>query len=52
MPKPFKSLLREGITRETIANNNNTAYNKNNYSNKNKTILTLTRYIYSSQVII
>jgi hypothetical protein len=52
MSKPFKSMLGEGITRETTINNNNTAYNKNNYNNKNRTILTLTRYIYSSWVII
>jgi hypothetical protein len=48
MPKPFKSILREDITRETTINNNNIARNKNNYSDKNKTILTSTRYIYSS----
>jgi hypothetical protein len=47
MPKPLESILGEGITRETTANNNNIAYNKNNYNNKDKTILTLTRYIYS-----
>jgi hypothetical protein len=46
MPKPLKSILRKGITKETIINNN-TAYNKNNYSNKNRTNLTLTKYIYS-----
>jgi hypothetical protein len=47
MPKPLKNILEEGITRETIINNNNTTYNKNDYSNKNRTILTPTRYIYS-----
>jgi hypothetical protein len=47
MPKPPKSMPREGITRETTINNSNTTYNKNNYSNKNKTILILTRHIYS-----
>ena len=36
----------KGITRETIINNNNTTYNKNNYNNKDRTILILTRYIY------
>jgi hypothetical protein len=46
-PKPPESMLEEGITRETTANNNNTAYNKNNYSGKNKTILTPTRHTYS-----
>jgi hypothetical protein len=52
MPKPLKSILKEGITRETTINNNNTTYNKNDYNNKNKTILILTRYICSPQVII
>jgi hypothetical protein len=47
MPKPPKNILREDITRETIINNNNITYNKNDYNNKNKTILILTRYIYS-----
>jgi hypothetical protein len=47
MPKPLKNIPGKGITRETIINNNNTAYNKNNYNNKNKTILTSTKYIYS-----
>jgi hypothetical protein len=47
MPKPFKSILREDITKETIINNNNITYNKNDYNSKNKTILTLTKYIYS-----
>jgi hypothetical protein len=47
MPKPLKSILEEDITRETTINNNNTAYNKNDYNNKNRTILMLTRYIYS-----
>jgi hypothetical protein len=37
----------EDITRETIINNNNTAYNKNNYNNKDRTILISTRHIYS-----
>ena len=41
-------MLREGITRETTINNNNIAYNKNNYNSKNKTNLMLTKYIYSS----
>jgi hypothetical protein len=45
--KPFKSMLRKDITRETIINNNNITYNKNDYNNKNKIILILTRYIYS-----
>jgi hypothetical protein len=44
MPKPLKSILGEGTTRETTVNNSNTARNKNNYSSKNRTILTLTRY--------
>jgi hypothetical protein len=48
MPKPSKNIPGKDITRKTIINNNNTTYNKNNYNNKNKTILTLTRYIYSS----
>jgi hypothetical protein len=48
MSKPLKSILGEDITRETIINNSNITYNKNNYSNKNKTILTLTGYICSS----
>jgi hypothetical protein len=47
MPKPLKSMLEKDITRETIINNNNITYNKNDYSNKNRTILTLTKYIYS-----
>jgi hypothetical protein len=47
MPKPPESILGEGITRETTINNNNITYNKNDYNNKDKTILTLTRYIYS-----
>ena len=42
-PKPPKSIIEEGTTRETIINNN---------SGKNRTILTLTRHIYSPQVII
>jgi hypothetical protein len=52
MPEPLKSMLGEGITRETTVNNNNTAYNKNNYNNKDRTILILTRYTCSPQVII
>jgi hypothetical protein len=51
-PKPLKSMLGEGITRETTMNNNNTAYDKNDYSNKDRTILTPTRYICFPQVII
>jgi hypothetical protein len=47
MPKPLKSILGEDITRETIINNNNIIYNKNNYNNKNRTILILIRHIYS-----
>jgi hypothetical protein len=47
MPEPSKSILKEGITRETIINNSNIAYNKNNYNNKDRTILMLTRHIYS-----
>jgi hypothetical protein len=47
MPKPLKSILRKGIIREIIINNNNITYNKNNYSSKDRTNLTLTRYIYS-----
>ena len=47
MPKPSKSILRKDITRGTTINNNNTTYNKNNYNNKNKTILILTKYICS-----
>ena len=39
-------MLGEDITRETTINNSNTTYNKNNYNNKDKTILTPTRYIY------
>ena len=46
MPKLLKSILGEDITRETIINNSNITYNKNNYNNKNGTILMLTRYIY------
>jgi hypothetical protein len=46
-PKPLKSMLREDITRETTINNNNTARDKNDYSNKDGTVLTPTRYIYS-----
>jgi hypothetical protein len=45
MPKPFKSILREDITKEIIINNNNITYNKNNYNNKNRIILILTRHI-------
>jgi hypothetical protein len=52
MPKPFKSMPGEGITRETTINSNNTTCNKNDYSNKDRTILILTRYTYSPQVII
>jgi hypothetical protein len=52
MLKPPKNIPGEDITKETIINNNNITYNKNNYNNKNRTILILTRYIYSSQVII
>jgi hypothetical protein len=48
MPKPLKSILREGITKETTINNGNITCNKNDYSNKDKTILILIRYIYSS----
>jgi hypothetical protein len=48
MLKPLKSILREDITRKTIINNNNIIYNKNDYNSKNRTILILTRYIYSS----
>jgi hypothetical protein len=48
MSKPLENILRKGITKETIINNNNITYNKNNYSNKNKIILILTKYIYSS----
>jgi len=47
MLKPFKSMPGEDITKEIIINNNNTTYNKNNYNNKNRTNLTLTKYIYS-----
>ena len=47
MPKPSKSMPGEGITRETTINNNNTTYNKNDYNNKNRINLTLTKYIYS-----
>jgi hypothetical protein len=47
MLKPLKSILKEDITREIIINNSNITYNKNNYNNKNKTNLILTRYIYS-----
>jgi hypothetical protein len=47
MPKPPKSMLGEGITRETTMNNNNITYNKNDYSSKDRTVLTPTRYIYS-----
>jgi hypothetical protein len=47
MLKPFKSMPGEDITKETTLNNNNIAYNKNNYCNKNRTNLTLTKYIYS-----
>jgi hypothetical protein len=46
-PKPLKSILGEGITRETTVNNNNIAYNKNDYSGKDRTILILTRYMCS-----
>jgi hypothetical protein len=47
MPEPPKSMPGKGITRETTINNNNTAYNKNDHSNKNRTILTPTRHTYS-----
>ena len=47
MPKPLKNILGEDITRETITNNNNIIYNKNNYNNKDRTILILTRHICS-----
>jgi hypothetical protein len=47
MLKPLKSILGEDITRETTVNNSNITYNKNDYSGKNKTILTPTRYICS-----
>jgi hypothetical protein len=47
MLKPLKSILEEDITRETTINNNNITRDKNDYNNKNKTILTLTKYIYS-----
>jgi hypothetical protein len=47
MPKPLKNMPGEDITKEIIINNNNTTYNKNNYNNKNRTILILTRYICS-----
>jgi hypothetical protein len=47
MPKPLESMLGEGITRETTINNSNITYNKNDYSNKDGTILTLTRHICS-----
>jgi hypothetical protein len=52
MPKPPENILGKGITRETTINNNNTAYNKNNHSDKNRTILTPTRYTHSPQIII
>jgi hypothetical protein len=47
MSKPLKNMPEKGITKETTINNNNITYNKNDYNNKNKTILILTRYIYS-----
>jgi hypothetical protein len=47
MPKPLKSILGEDIIRETIINNNNITYNKNDYNNKNNIVLILTKYIYS-----
>ena len=47
MPKPLKNMPGEGIIRETIINNSNITYNKNDYNSKNRTILILTRYIYS-----
>ena len=47
MPKPPENILGKGITRETTINNNNTAYNKNNHSDKNRTILILIRHICS-----
>jgi hypothetical protein len=47
-PKPSKSMLGEGITRETTINSGNTAYNKNDYNSKDGTILTPTRYMRSS----
>jgi hypothetical protein len=51
-PKPLKSMPGEGITRETTINNSNTAHNKNDHSNKDRTVLTPTRHIRSPQVII
>jgi hypothetical protein len=48
MPKPLKSILGEGITRETTINNSNITCGKNDYNSKNRTVLTLTRYICSS----
>jgi hypothetical protein len=47
MPKPPENMPGKGITKETTINNNNTAYNKNDYNNKDRTILTLTRHICS-----
>jgi hypothetical protein len=52
MPKPPKSILGEGITKETTINSDNTTYNKNNYSGKNRTVLKPTRHTCSPQVII
>jgi hypothetical protein len=47
MFKPLKNMLGEGITRETTINNSNITRDKIDYNNKNRTILTLIRYIYS-----
>jgi hypothetical protein len=47
MLKSLESILGEDITRETTINNSNTTYDKNDYSSKNRTILTLTKYMRS-----
>jgi hypothetical protein len=47
MPKPLESMPGEDITRETTINNSNITHNKNNYNNKDRTILMLTRHMRS-----
>jgi hypothetical protein len=42
--KPPESMPGEGTTRETTINSGNITCDKNNYSNKDGTILTLTRH--------
>jgi hypothetical protein len=46
-PKPPENMPGEGTTKETTANNSNTAHNKNDYNSKDGTVLTPTRHTYS-----